>query len=181
MNHATTIGKRKLKILYIDIGPLLLSTNYLNQRPEMRAFIERSLSISTKEFLKQIELDPNGVAVLNDFSNQYGILLFPLGSVFSRKFLIEQGLDCSCLAPEKVVNLRLDDNDMVRNMLSHAYKSNADWRVVGDLHLNDMELSNKLFTGRYIKIDNISGITEKLVERIKASFDTIAFNDEHQK
>ncbi|EJG0884300.1 hypothetical protein ACJO1Q_01610 [Vibrio parahaemolyticus] len=181
MNHITTVGKRKPKILYIDIGPLLLSTNYLNQRLEMRAFIERSLSISTTEFLKQIELDPNGVTVLNNFSNQYGILLFPLGSVFRREFLVEQGFDCSCLAPEKAVNLRLDDNDIVRRMLSHAYKSNADWRVVGDLHLNEMEPDKKLFSGRYIKIDNINGITEKLVGRIKASFDTIATNDEHER
>lgn len=176
MNHTTTATTRRPKILYIDIGPLLLSTSYLSQRPEMRMVIERSLSLSTAEYLKRIELNPKGVTLLNNFSHQRNILLYPLGSVFTREFLVAQGFDCRCLAAEQVVNLRMDDNDMIRKMLSHAYRSNADWRVVGDLHLNDMELSSKLFTGRYIRTDNINGVTEKLIESIKVSFDTTATN-----
>ncbi|MFH0240644.1 hypothetical protein [Vibrio alginolyticus] len=171
MNRATKVIK-KPQILYIDVGPLLLSTTYLDQHPDMRTVIERSLSIPMEDYLRQISLDPKGVMLLNNLSNQYNIFLFPLGSVFKRKFLIAQGIKRSCLAPEQTGNLRLDDNDMIRMMLSHAYKSNADWRVVGDLYLNEVEQSSQIFTKRYIKADNINGVTEQVIEKIKVSFKT---------
>ncbi|HHF2977259.1 TPA: hypothetical protein ACPJ0Q_002849 [Vibrio diabolicus] len=104
MNHTTTVNTGRPKILYIDIGPLLLSTSYLNQRPEMQMVIERSLSLSTAEYLQRIELNPKGVTLLNNFSHQRNILLYPLGSVFTRDFLVGQGFDCRCIAAEQIVN-----------------------------------------------------------------------------
>lgn len=175
LTHAA-ISNARPKILYIDIGSLLLSTSYLNQHPEMRTVIESSPSLSIEEFFKRIELDPKGVNRLNNFSHQYNILLFPFDSVFKREFLVAQGFDSMCLASEQAVNLRLDDNDKVRRMLSHVYKSNADWCVVGDLYLSEIEQSSKLFSGRYIKADNVNGVTEKLIESIKASFDALIAN-----
>ncbi|HDI3314718.1 TPA: hypothetical protein PMD22_002276 [Vibrio cholerae] len=160
----------KLHVLYFDVVSLLLSTDYLDKHPQMRSIteIENYFSMSHASFLEQVTLDPEGTELLNVFCMNSNVLLYPLGTLFPREFLIKQGVKREHLASDKRLTLRLNDSNPIRRMLAHAYEMNADWRVVGNLNLYDIQLSS--FTGRYIETGSASGVTENLIREIADSF-----------
>ncbi|WP_274009322.1 hypothetical protein [Vibrio parahaemolyticus] len=159
-----------LQVLYFDVVSLLLSTNYLDKHPQMRSIteIENYFSMSHASFLEQVTLDPEGTELLNVFCLNSNVRLYPLGTFFPHEFLIKQGIKREHLASDKRLTLRFNDSNPIRRMLAHAYKMNADWRVVGNLNLYDFQLSS--FAGRYIKTDTSSGVTENLIREIEDSF-----------
>ncbi|HGS5804004.1 TPA: hypothetical protein ACMD0U_000258 [Vibrio parahaemolyticus] len=160
----------ELQVLYFDVSSLLLCTDYLDRHPHMRFIteVDNYFAMNHASFLEQVVLDPKGIELLNAFCMKSNIILYPLGTLFPRELLIEQGIKRECLAPNKSLALRLNDSNPIRRMLAHAYRMNADWRVVGDLCLYDMQLSS--YASRYMKTDSASGITENLIREIANSF-----------
>ncbi|WHT03693.1 hypothetical protein [Vibrio parahaemolyticus] len=169
MNKSTkSIDYHMLQVLYFDVGSLLLSLDYLDQNPRVRSIVENSLSMCHTSFLNQLILDPKGIRLLNVFCINSNVLLYPLGTLFNREFLIKQGIKRKHLASDQSLKLRLNDSNPIRRMLAHAFRINTDWRVVGNLCLYDMQLSS--FASRYIKTDGYSGVTENLIREISDSF-----------
>ncbi|HCH0839033.1 TPA: hypothetical protein NKO78_002521 [Vibrio parahaemolyticus] len=159
-----------LPVLYFDVVSLLLSTDYLNKHPQMRSIteIENYFSMSHASFLEQVTFDPEGTELLNVFCMNSNVLLYPLGTLFPRGFLIRQGIKQEYIASDERLTLRLNDSNPIRRMLAHAFRVNTDWRVVGNLYQYDMQLSS--FARRYIKTDGHSGVTENLIREISDSF-----------
>lgn len=156
-----------MKTLYIDILSLFYSNEYFHRNARVHAKYKDWFNTRTKTLLEMVEPDPQAIDKLRSAASEAGLLLYPLGTFYSRAYLIEQGVFSSDeLAPETDLPFRMqmDDNNPVRRMIAHAYRLNAQWYVCGEI---DSEELLQSYPERYLHSEFGKGATSQLISKIR--------------
>lgn len=152
-----------MRILYFDVVSMMLSNRYVTNNPDLANVIGLRL-VNPNEFWKCVRLDIESISMLNEFCRTSGVKIYPLGTNYSRDFLITQGVDASVLAPDVTIKTRMDDRNVIRRMLSHAAAAGADdWLIIGDVNIDCLKPQ---FTEHYVDSVFGLGVTPELISTL---------------
>ncbi|WP_367859174.1 hypothetical protein [Vibrio parahaemolyticus] len=155
-----------VKILYFDTRSLLYSHQYIHSDESVHAAFEEWIKTPSTMLLKMVKPDPKGIHRLRSAALEAGLLLYPLGTYYTRELLIENGVfDEDELAPEAELpfRMRMDDSDPVRQLIAHAHRLKAEWYVCGDTGSKELF---QPYPERYLSSRFGEGVTRELVAKI---------------
>lgn len=154
-----------MKILYFDTLSLFYSQQYIrNDKSVSRAYEEWRNSSSTN-ILEHIKPDVIGIERLRIAAIESGFKLYPLSNRYSRSLFIKRKLFAeSDLAPDRVLNMRMGDNDPIRRMIAHSHTLEATWYVCGDAASEILSA----YPGRHLASVFGLGVTDDLISKIRA-------------
>ena len=145
----------KKRVLYFSVISLLT--------PSCKEQIAHSTIPFSPDLLEHIVLDQNAIALLTEFSQKTGVLLFPLQKRFHREFLVQNGFEDSVLAPDVNYAVRLGDSNEVNHKIAHAHAINSDWYIASDKY--DKKFLEPHFADRFVEID-AEGVSRKCIEML---------------
>ena len=120
---------------------------------------------SPTNLLKAVRPDLAGIDKFRRAAIESGFKLYPLGTRYTRSlFIVNRLFDEKELAPDKILSIRIGDNDPIRRMLAHSQELEATWYVCGDA---DSEILSA-FPERYLKSIFGLGVTDELIAKIYA-------------
>lgn len=159
-----------MKILYIDMGLILYSDDYLNRNENVRELFETNKHIPSKDiFLERVRPDRESAQRLASVAYNSRVLVYPSGIKYSRASLINHKIFSEeQLAPYidlRVVWGKLDSTDNFRLMTAHAEALKAQWFMHGS-GFSDEVIA--LFPQRYISSGVEGGVTDELIQQIRA-------------
>ncbi|EGR0082922.1 hypothetical protein C4G56_RS17375 [Vibrio parahaemolyticus] len=155
-----------MKILYFDTRSLLYSHQYIHSDESVHAAFEEWVKTPSTTPLKMVKPDPKGINRLRSAAIEAGLLLYPLGTHYTRELLIENGVFGEDeLAPEAELPFRMgmDDSDPVRQMIAHAHRLKAEWYVCGDTGSKELL---QPYPERYLSSEFGEGVTSELIDKI---------------
>lgn len=151
-------------ILYFDVSSIMISNRYVANNPDVARAKDQWIRAGSNELLMRVRLDPESISTLTDFCRGSGVKMFPLGTLYSRKFLIAQGIEPCVLAQEVSIHRRMDDSSEIRRILSHVAAIGADdWIVIGDINPESLTPS---FIENHIDSVFGEGVTPELVSKL---------------
>ncbi|MBC7001716.1 hypothetical protein BIZ37_04020 [Photobacterium sp. BZF1] len=155
-----------MKILYFDARSLFYSHCYINSSQTIKESFEAWCTTTLKTPLSSVPPDPESISRISDAAQKAGLLLYPLGTRYTRRELIsERVFHRDALAPDikLAFRVRMDDSDPIRRMLAHANALGAEWYVCGDT--GSKELLTQ-YPERYLESKFGEGVTNELVRKI---------------
>ncbi|EOE4713458.1 hypothetical protein ACKC6U_003416 [Vibrio vulnificus] len=157
-----------MKILYFDTLSLFYSNEYFQLNASVHTKYKEWFDTRIKTLFEIVEPDYQAIEKLRNVSSEAGLLMYPLGAFYNRVYLIEHGVfSTDELAPDTELPFRMhmDDNDLVRRMIAHAYGLNAQWYVCGEIG-SDERLQP--YSGRYLRSEFGKGVTSELISQIRS-------------
>ncbi|MCA3903819.1 hypothetical protein JKP31_21380 [Vibrio vulnificus] len=156
-----------MKILYFDMLSLFYSNEYFHHNASVHAKYKDWFVTRAKTLLEMVEPDFQALEKLRNAASEADLLLYPLGTRYSRACLIENGVFTGDeLAPEteSPFRIHMDDNNVVRQMLAHAHSLKAQWYVCGDVGSEDLL---QHYPDRYLRSEFGKGVTSELLVQIR--------------
>ncbi|MEZ8064303.1 MULTISPECIES: hypothetical protein [Vibrio] len=154
-----------MKILYFDTFSLFYSQQYMENNPSVSEAYEGWRNKSPTNLLKAVRPDLAGIDKLRRAAIESGFKLYPLGTRYTRSlFIVNRLFDERELAPDKILSIRMGDNDPIRRMLAHSQELEATWYVCGDAASEILSASPK----RYLTSIFGLGVTDELIAKIYA-------------
>jgi len=152
-----------MMILYFEVSSMMLSNRYITNNPDLTNLLGLRL-INPNKFWEHVRLDIESISMLNEFCRTSGVKIFPLGTDYSREFLITQGVDAGVLAPDVKIRMRMDERSVIRRMLSHAAAVGADdWLIIGDVNVDSLKSQ---FIEHYVDSVFGLGVTPELISAL---------------
>ncbi|MBA5684402.1 hypothetical protein H3N34_14480 [Photobacterium damselae subsp. damselae] len=157
-----------MKILYFEPHEILYSITYLKTHHDIRKSYKSLMPFTNRDnLIMNVEPDRLGAKKLAEAAIEANLLLYPLSRSYTRDMLVKHRIFLdSQLAPFvdiSSLNLRPDDNDLIRYMIFHASSLDADWYVCGDIA---SEERLKRFPKRYLPTRFGEGVSEELISMI---------------
>ncbi|CAH7216244.1 conserved hypothetical protein [Vibrio chagasii] len=154
-----------MKILYFDTFSLFYSQQYIKNNQSVSYAYEAWRNDSHTNLLKAVIPDLVGIAKLRRAAIESGFKLYPLGTRYTRSLFIANRLfDEIDLAPDKVLNMRMGDNDPIRRIIAHSQALEATWYVCGDAASEVLSA----YPERYLTSVFGLGVTDELISKIYA-------------